>query len=155
MNKKCYNVREKNWTEETKDFFLLIKVGRSTNILDDTVQIQLSGPIYQNHVSVPAAGLSLMGESGHGVRCQADGWRVNGSSKHLSNTCNVSSIVLFWVFLPVQYWQHVISSVLLQCPCRKGNWGTQKLRTRSKLTHIVRVENRIWIQAVRLLNLHF
>lgn len=104
----------------------------------------------------PSCGVqSLMGESGHGVRCQADGWRVNGSSKHLSNTCNVSSIVLFWVFLPVQYWQHVISSVLLQCPCRKGNWGTQKLRTRFKLTHIVRVENRIWIQAVRLPNLHF
>lgn len=82
-------------------------------------------------------------------------WVFQTFIKHLSNTCNVSSIVLFWVFLPVQYWQHVISSVLLQCPCRKGNWGTQKLRTRSKLTHIVRVENRIWIQAVRLLNLHF
>lgn len=45
MNKKCYNMREKNRTEETEDLVLLITVGRSTDVLDDMVQIQLSGPI--------------------------------------------------------------------------------------------------------------
>ena len=38
-------MREKNRTEETEDLVLLITVGRSTDVLDDMVQIQLSGPI--------------------------------------------------------------------------------------------------------------
>lgn len=35
-----------------------------------------------------------VGRLGHEVTSQADGWRVKGLSKHLSNACNVSGIVL-------------------------------------------------------------